>query len=251
MADELLRKRLLELARRAYDKGIYTYTDFLSMAEIAEFRAVERQIAHVPRALQGGAEGCERQMVCFGSEELCGYSELPPICCLEARPLNQKFADKLTHRDFLGSLMGLGIKRQAVGDIVVRENMAYIFCLANMADYICQNLVQVRRTGISCHVADSLPTGPLFTLKEVSVQVSSERLDAVIAHVWHLSRGDAAGLFAQEKVFVNGAQCISSSHKPAEGDVVSVRGLGRFAYGGVAGVSRKGKLNVRIQLYEG
>ena len=92
MADELLRKRLLELARRAYDKGIYTYTDFLSMAEIAEFRAVERQ------------------MVCFGSKELCGYSELPPICCLEARPLNQKFADKLTHRDFLGSLMGLGIK---------------------------------------------------------------------------------------------------------------------------------------------
>lgn len=250
MNQEQLRNRFAELAERTYEKQIYTFTDFLSMDEISVFLGMRRQLAHVPYALFGGMENCERQVLRFGSADLCGYEEDFPICCLKAQPLNAKFAEKLTHRDFLGALIGLGIDRSALGDILVKEDCAYLFCLENMAEYLTEHYTQVRHTSISCTPAESIPEDALPKLREVTVQVSSERLDAVIAHVWHLSRGTCTELFSRERVFVNSALCLNSSKKPADGDIISLRGTGRFRYNGVLGNTKKGKLNVSVSLYE-
>lgn len=250
MNKELLQKRLAELAERAYEKQIYTFTDFLSMDEISAFHSMKRQLSFVPYRLFGGMEGCERQVLCFGSAELCGYEAEMPIRCLKAAPINPKFAEKLSHRDFLGALIGLGIDRSALGDIILKDNTAYFFCLENMAEYLTEHFSQVRRTNISCETADRVPADALPALREITVQVSSERMDAIIAHVWHLSRGASAELFSKERVYINSALCLSSSHKPSPGDIISLRGTGRFVYGGVVGTSKKGKLNVNISLYE-
>ena len=250
MNKDLLTKRFTELAERAYEKQIYTFTDFLSMDEISVFHNMKRSLSFVPYRLFGGMENCERQVLCFGSAELCGYDAEMPIRCLKVAPLSPKFAEKLTHRDFLGALIGLGIDRSALGDIIIKDNTAYLFCLENMAEYLTEHYTQVRRTSVSCTPADCIPEDVLPTLREVTVQVSSERIDAVIAHVWHLSRGASAELFSKERVYVNSALCLSSSHKPGEGDIISVRGTGRFRYDGVAGTTKKGKLNVVISLYE-
>ena len=250
MNKDLLQKRLMELAQRAYEKQIYTFTDFLAMDEISVFHSMKRQLSFVPHRLFGGMDGCERQILCFGSAELCGYEAEMPICCMKAAPLNPKFAEKLSHRDFLGALIGLGIDRSALGDIIIKDNIAYLFCLENMAEYLAENYTQVRRTSISCTIAGHIPQDALPTLRERTVQVSSERIDAIIAHVWHLSRGASTELFSKERVYVNSALCLNSSHKPAEGDIISVRGTGRFRYNGVMGTSKKGKLNVTVSLYE-
>ena len=250
MNQEQLRKRFAELAERAYEKQIYTHTDVLSMDEVSLFLSMRRQFSHVPHTLFGGMENCERQVLRFGSAELCGYDQAMPIRCLKAAPLNPKFAEKLAHRDFLGSLIGLGIDRSALGDIIVKDNCAYIFCLENMTEYLCENYTQVRRTSISCTLTEEIPADVLPKLREITIQVSSERLDAVIAHVWHLSRGACTELFSKERVYVNSALCLSSSHTPKEGDIVSLRGTGRFRYNGVLGNTKKGKLNVSVSLYE-
>lgn len=113
--ETLLQKRFQELAEKAYARGIYTFTNFLGLAEQDIFSRTESAISYVPHSIFGGADGCERVMVRFGDEDLCGYEQPFPIVCVKAEPLNHKFADALTHRDFLGALMNLGIDRAQLG----------------------------------------------------------------------------------------------------------------------------------------
>ena len=147
-----------------------------------------------------------------------------------------------------GALMGLGIERELIGDIVLREAGAYIFCVERMVDFICQSLVQIGRTDVRCERAEP-PQGALRETREVRLQVSSPRLDAIAAHLFHLSRGDAQQLFRQGRVMVDDAPCERPDYQLRDGQVISVRGYGRAQYLGVDGQSKKGKDVVRIALY--
>lgn len=159
----------------------------------------------------------------------------------------KKFAEQLTHRDILGSLMALGIDRNRTGDIAVRENEIYIFCTEQIAPYIAENFVSARRTDLSCDIlplpdtmeengspAPLLPPGLLFTLRTVQCNVASERLDAVAAQVFRLSRGgELPELLRSGKVFINGRTVFDAGRVLKSGDIVSVRGCGRFVYRGI------------------
>lgn len=247
--ETLLKKRFTELAEKAYNRGTYTFTAFLGLAEQDVFSRAERNFSHVPHARFGGAEGCERVMVRFGDEALCGYDQPFPILCVKAEPLSHKFADKLTHRDFLGALMNLGIDRAQLGDIVLREDTAYIFATEKIAPFICDNLFRAKHTELRCSIAEMLPEGDLFTLESRECLVSSERTDGIIAHVYNLSRSDVLELFRTGKVFVNGRRCENNSAALKPGDIVSVRGMGRFIYKGIQRTTKSRKLNVVIQKY--
>ena len=109
-----LKKRLLELADKSYNRGIYTYTPFLSLSEQQVFYEVQKEVAHAGYAMEGGAPICERKMIRFGSVDNLGYEEDFPIVCVEIMPVTPKFADKFTHRDFLGAVMNLGIERSTI-----------------------------------------------------------------------------------------------------------------------------------------
>lgn len=246
---EQVQKRFLELAERAYQNGTYTFTPFLGLQEQSVFHGMARALAHVPWEASGGMEGCERKLVRFGSEALCGYVQPFPIACVAIRPGNAKFAEQLTHRDFLGALMGLGVERDTLGDIVVREKEAYVFCLARIAPFLVENLSEVRRTRVRCSIAEALPEGALFRVEEKTVQVASVRADALCAHVWNLSRGDSLALFQAGRVFLNGRLCENGAAALREGDVLSVRGHGRFIFRGVRGMTKKGRCNALVEVY--
>lgn len=248
--DELLKKRILELAEKAFSQGVYTHTGFLSVAEIALFHSLHKQLGSIPYTLWGGMDGCERQMLRFGDAALCGYEAAMPLCCIEIAPRAQKFADALTHRDFLGALMNLGVERATLGDIVCRNNMAYVFCTERIAPYIVENLTQVKHTSVCCSVADEPPESLFRTLQAQIIQIPSERIDAIVARAYALSREESLALFRAKRVFINSALCENNSAALKPEDVVSVRGFGRFVYGGVMGTSKKGKLNVQIAKYE-
>ena len=245
--DDLIKKRFLELARRA--DGYYLFSDFLGLAEQALFSEVRRQTDEKAVCAFGGVEGAERVMLRFGNPEVIGYDAPFPIVCLKAEPKNRKFADALTHRDFLGGLMSLGIEREVLGDIVIRDNVGYLFVKEEIAPFIAQSLTKVRHTDLKVSVADTLPEGELYRTEPCHIQLTSERLDAVIAKVFRLSREEAQGLFAKKLVFVGGAQCENTSHTPKPGDVISVRGYGRMIYREVLSQSKKGKLNLTVDLY--
>ena len=246
---ELLKKRFIDLARRAYGSGSYRFTPFLGLAEQSALDEVKRELKDYPYTLYGGTDGAERVMARFGNIDEFGYEEDFPILCIMARPLSEKFADRLTHRDFLGALLNLGIEREVLGDIVVRDNSAYIFAKADITDYIVSTLCRVKHTDVKLSVIDELPEGAMYRTERRRVQISSERLDAIVARLFCLSREDAQSLFSKGLVFVGGRECDSASKTVREGDVVSVRTKGRFVYLGVEGTSKKGKLNVSVDLY--
>ena len=118
-----------------------------------------------------------------------------------------------------------------------------------MAEHILSSLTEVKRTAVTVSRVEKIPEGELFRTETVTVQVQSERLDAIIAKVFSLSREDAQGYFAKSLVFVNGAAVENTSYAPKPLDKISVRTKGRFIYGGPTSLSKKGKLNVKIEKY--
>jgi RNA-binding protein YlmH len=246
---ELLKRRFKELYDKAERGGYYTFTDFLGLAEQSALAEVTAKLNRGSIRAFGGAEGAERVMVRFGNAEEIGYEVDFPIVCVSVEPLSQKFADKLTHRDFLGALLNLGIERSTLGDIVIRENVGYVFAEEKIAQFITGELSRVKRTDVKARKTDTLPEGELYRTEYKRIQVQSERLDATVAKVFSLSREDAQTLVKRSLVFVNGKETVSSSYAPKEGDKISVRGHGRFIYKGFDSTSRKGKLNAIVELY--
>lgn len=247
---ERIERRLRELSARAERTGHFTFSSFLGAAEQDVFhRTVGRELRAGTVSAFGGVAGCERVMLRFGDSEELGYEEPFPIVCLHASPVAQKFADALTHRNFLGALMHLGIEREMLGDIVLRENTAYIFVHERIADYIEGELSRVKHTELHITRTEQLPEGALYRTEERVVQAEGERLDGVIAKLYRISRSDALALFQKELVFTDGRRCESPSRTVAEGTVVSVRGYGRFIYRGVRSDTRKGKHNIVVEIY--
>ena len=198
----------------------------------------------------GGTEDCERVMVRYGDPEEIGYEEPFPIACLLIEPLNEKFAADLTHRDFLGALMSLQVTRDVIGDIIVRDKRAYVFCADTIAGFLAENLSQVRHTSVRASVASEVPGDAKPVRVPVSVNVSSERIDGIVAHLCGLARGRAKELFSAELVYVNGRACRNESRPLKEGDVVSVRGYGKFRYAGLERSTKKGRIVVRAEKYQ-
>lgn len=247
--EELLKKRFADLARKCYQNNQYTFTDFLSLADMACFYETEKELSYVPYTIWGGSELCERVMVRFGSEELLGYEEEFPIVCMEVKPLMQKFADKLSHRDFLGALMNLGIERSTLGDIFIVGNAGYVFCMDNMAPYIAENLTRIKHTTVMCTRTEKPPVLSETDMQEMMIQIASKRVDGVISKVYRLSRNESLELFRQKKVFINGRLCENNSQLLKEEDRVSVRGFGKFEFSKEMNVSKKGKLNIKVLCY--
>lgn len=245
--EELLKKRLLEKAQRAYNNNVYTYTEFLDMYEQSIYNSMKRELSFVPNTVFGGIEDCERAMVRFGSEEVFGYEGEYPISCIKISPLSEKFSDNLTHRDFLGALMSLGIERDRLGDIVFLENTAWLFCLENIASFICDNLFKVKHTSVSCQICSDGPNEIVRKTVCSVVQVSSLRLDAIIAKAFNMGRSLACQYISGQKVFLNGRLCESVSQSLKAGDSITLRGKGRFKILRETGLSRKGKINVEIE----
>lgn len=247
--DVLLKKRLADLAAQSYRNNIYTFTGFLGEAEAAVYYQMEKELSYAGTAVFGGRENALRNMIRFGSPDAFGYIEEFPIRCIRIEPLQQKFADDLSHRDFLGAVMNLGIERSETGDIVCKDNMAYLFANEKMVPYICENLDKVKHTNVRCIRTDVLPKEAGVHTESVMVQVSSERVDAVAAKVFRLSRSEILGCFASGKVFVNGQACENNSRYLKESDTVSVRGYGKFRYVGTKSLSKKGKRNAAAEKY--
>lgn len=242
------KNRYIDLSRMAYEKGIYTYTDFLSLAELSDMHGCSREF-YVNHKEFGGYEGAERCMVSFGSLEELGYEQDFPIACIKIEPLMKKFAEDLNHRDYLGSLMNLGIERSKMGDIVVTDKSAYVFVVDSLIDIICKDLTRVRHTSVRASVVDDVNELPTPKLKEISIQIHSERIDAIVAKVFNLSRSQSAELFLGQKIYVDGRLNENESHILKEESIVSVRGYGRFKYHGTNGTTRKGNLYAVVDMY--
>lgn len=247
--DQILKGRLLDLAKRSYNQNIYTYSNFLSVAELSLLEDLKDDLSYIHYECFGGNELSERQIVGFGSEEDFGYAGHFPIAVIKISPLLEKFSDPLNHRDFLGALMHLGIERSTLGDILVKEKTAYLFCLDSIADYICTELTKVKHTNVKCEITDLDIPALKPTLVDEEFPVSYLRLDGIIASLLKCSRSEALSFFEDKKVTLNGHVTGRNSTLLKDGDIFSVRGHGKFIFTGSGGTTRKGKIYIHIRRY--
>ena len=244
-----LKNRFHDLADKAYRQNTFTFTGFLGLSQQNMFWQEEPRLRYAGYCFFGGADNCDRQMLRFGNVEELGYEEAFGIACIHITPSQEKFSDDLSHRDFLGALMNLGIERSTLGDIRVGNREAYVFCQENIAHYICSQMDRVKHTPVRCKIVQEMKDIPVEEPLLVTVQVASERIDAVIARLYHKSRGDVLELFRCGKVFVDGRLCENNSRMLKPREIVNVRGFGKFDYQGVKNETRKGKLSVQAAVY--
>lgn len=244
-----MRNRFRELADKSFSQNMFTFTGFLGLFEQDVFWRFEREFSHAGYVLFGGAEGAERKLVRFGNAGEFGYEIAFPIVCLHVRPLAAKFADELSHRDFLGALMNLGVERSTIGDIRVGDKEAYLFCLESVAEFLCEELTQVKHTHVKCERVEEAAKVPEEEPELLTVQTASMRVDAVIAKVYHKSREACLELFRAQKVYVNGRLCDNNSRLLKAGETVNARGYGKFSIVGEPHNTKKGKLAVEVAVY--
>ena len=246
--EQQLEKRFLELGELAYQRGTAVYSDFLNLNELNIFQETRPKLSYLVTESFGGYELAERQIAVFRPEAPLFCTE-PPISCLKLAPLQEKFAEELTHRDYLGAVLNLGLDRSCLGDILVEEKQAYLFCLTRMASFICDNLTRVRHTTMSVVPveAENFHYEPKY--KEITGTVASVRLDRLLSLAFGASRSSLTGLIEGGRVFVNGKLVTSNGYQPREGDLVSVRGMGRFRFQGGGGQSKKGREYVTLLRY--
>ena len=269
--DRILSAILRDKFRLCEKRFSPTWTDFLTPAEAAEAEDVCRALCAgtgVEFSLEGGWEEAERRICLFkpkdpwneeesfpkgsaadGKSAGSGSTLDPdlPICVLRINV--PKGSPSLTHRDYLGSLLGLGIERAVTGDIFVREDGADAVVLSDMADYLAQNLVSVGRANVSCEVLDisQLITG-VQQLKEIRDTVASLRLDSICASAFRTARGKAQDAIKAGLVSVNGRHCLKPDTELKEGDRISCRGKGRAVLAEVGGRTRKDRIAVTLKI---
>lgn len=198
-------------------------------------------------SFEGGYEDAERTVyVCRPEYIEADLSEIIKVIKISGRDVGA-----LNHRDYLGSLMGLGITRENIGDILVSESGAFVFVRNDIADYIMNNLDKIGRHGVKTELCECAEADiPEPKTKEIKGTVSSLRLDAVLSLAAGISRARAAEMISQELVSLNWETANSASQKVSEGDLISARGFGRVRLAEVGGITRKGRTGITVLKYE-
>lgn len=246
--EQLLKNRLNELAKIAEQRNIAAFTDFLNLNEQNIFHKRNQEFGYVTVSLFGGYEAAERQMIAFIPDAL-SYEVHYPITVLKIKPSHEKYAESLTHRDFLGSMLGLGIERSKIGDILVDMNVAYVFCHKQLEHFFLEHLTKVKHTLVTIEETsiDDFIYTPHF--KEIKGSIASLRIDAILSLACSQSRSNISAWITQGKVFCNGRLVQSNSFLIKEMDRISIRGFGKFIFSHVISTTKKGRIMVLLKQY--
>lgn len=247
--DRMLLARILDKWEQADRRGAPACTEFLSPRERLAAEQMLR-MAGVPDSrwvASGGYAAAERQIIAFLPEWQEAEDVVFPIRCIRAG-FRSEYA--LTHRDILGSLMGEGIVREKVGDILVTEDACDVIAAESVADFLLNSWASAGRAKLTVREIDPHDLHiPVQKTEQVRDTVAALRLDAVASGGFRMSRGKAAELVASGRVQVNWLECTKPDRLLAEGDVVSARGVGKFKLTQVGGTTKKGRISILLERY--
>mgnify|MGYP000927939621 CR=1 FL=1 len=255
--DRLFAAKLLDKAERA-GSGYLVFTRFMDPHQRTIARLMFREPG-VRFVFDGGYAEAERAvaflppdyMVCdteAGTLEEIRSDPGYPISVVRAGYRKTAYTRELTHRDYLGALMNLGVKRETLGDILVHGDFAQIIALSKIAQYIVNNLKQVGRTSVEVRkieLSELVP--PVSETEEKTVTVASLRLDAVLAEGFGLSRSEASGYIEAGRVYLQFEECNNASRQVEEGNIISLRGMGRILLDKIGNKSRKNRIFITIK----
>jgi len=245
--ERLLLGRIWDKYDQCRRRNIPTHTEFLSPQEQAAAERLLRMLGEGESFVRwGGYEGAERCRLYF----LPDWQPEPDRESIRCLRCTFYEAGRLTHRDFLGSLMGLGLTREKIGDILVGETEAHVLVSDSVADFLLQSWDAAGRTALHVEEADGAAlAAPVQQVKTLRDTVSSLRLDSVLSVGFSTSRGKAAEAIAAGRVQVNWTVCQKADKLLAQGDVISVRGAGKCRLAEVGAVSKKGRVFITVERY--
>lgn len=241
--ERFLAAHISDLQRLSVKSGVPRFSAFLNEREaVVAARAVKGK----PEFF-GGYDGAARTVCGFFEDtyaEEMPHNELFPV---RAVTFSFRECDKPAHRDFLGALLALGIKRELLGDILVAEGYAVVFCHETAEDMI-YHVDKVGRVGVSAVRGVAKPL-PEIKTKKIDASVSSLRLDCIVSAAVNVSREKSAALIKSGQVNADFLPCLNVSEELSEGTIISVRGSGRYKLSGISGETRRGRLRIIIEKF--
>ncbi len=234
---------------------VITSTSFLDVRQQSLVLSEFSRIQDAKIILYGGFDTAERLVAVFVpyyfDEDLNEYFlRNPDDNPLTVIRLVKDSFSRAGHRDYLGALMGLGIKRETIGDIIVTETGADIILLKSMASFVISELKSAGRATLrASEISFNEIESSVSSAKEITINVSSMRLDNVISACYKLSRSDSADAILSGVVFVNSLQISKCDKKVNAGDKIVFRTKGKAVIKEIAGTSKKGRLFLKIDMY--
>ncbi len=229
-------------------------TDFLNLYEQEIALSIMRKIGFERFYLFGGKENAERKVLIMYpeklTEEMAMKNDTNFIKIIQIS-LPKELGGEFDHRTYLGAIIKLGIEREKIGDILVSRDMADIIVKEEVKDFLMQNLGTLTRFQ-SANITEkeiSEVSNVEIAKLEISSVVSSLRLDNIVSILAKTSRSKATEILEQERVFLNFKVETKSSKQVKVGDVITIRGKGRFEFKEIAGNTRKGRYIVKIDKY--
>lgn len=241
--------RIEDIIGQCLKKHIKVFSDFITPAQMEDIIKTAQSYRDIKYMSFGGNSQCERRIMGFCPDYMDICQEDFPIDIIKISA-NKKFSVEMSHRDYLGSVLGLGIDRSKVGDIIIFDGSALCYVKKEISDFINTNLIKVGRNNVLTEVFDIKEFElPEVKTEEKSYTVSSLRLDAVSGGAFNLARGKIQSLIEGEKVFLNFITELSPSKNVTEGDMISVRGYGRVKVLSINGRTKKDRISITVLKY--
>lgn len=250
--DAVALAQFLDKSVQAEKSNVPASTAFFNPRQQTLADTLARQTSVMPYVFFGGYDDAERRTAVFlpdwvQPEDAAQYA---PLAVFRAVWSAQSKAS-LSHRDFLGALMGCGVRRDTIGDILAKEQSCDLIVLQSVARYIEENLISVGRAAVSLsRITPAEIEVPPRKVRLIRDTLASLRLDAAVSTGFSMSRERAQELIRTGHCVLNNLPCEKPDRAIAEGDVVSARGFGKFRISSVGSVSKKGRIFIEVERYE-
>ncbi len=227
--NQFFARHMLDMADRAYQGSYPVFTDFLTTSEYMLLSSMQTQFRGIRTAYWGGHRDCDHVTAGFFPNDWPGTdSKMFPVVCIRVTPLNERYAQSLEHRDYLGAILNLGIERAKIGDIRICESTAYVFCKEEFASFVVENFITVKHTQITCQIMTASDELPEQQYSEKIDSVASVRLDNVVSAMAGISRSKAVELIRQGNVTAGHALRTAVSFMCTDEMIITIRGYGKF-----------------------
>ena len=253
--DKLLISKMLDKIELSKSKNKIENTDFLDMYQKHLLEKILKQEKADKYIISGGSEDTERNIIVFYPDKLkvvaeANYKKILPIVCIRII-LAKEMQGKYSHRDYLGGLMKLGIKREKIGDIFVFEDGADIIILDEISKFLLNNISSLTRFSKSKIEIVSIDDIREKKIKkeELKIIVPSMRLDAIVSELLRTSRGKAEEIINEQRVFVNFENVDKLTRQIKEKDLITIRGKGRFEIVEIEGTTRNDRIKLIANKY--
>ena len=253
--EKLLISKMIDKIDLTTNKNKIQNTDFLDIYQSHLLEKILKQEKVENYIINGGISDSERNIIVFFPEKLSeivntNTSKILPIKCIIIK-LPKEMYGKYTHRDYLGGLIKLGIKREKIGDILVFEDGADILILEEISKFVITNITQLTRFSKSKIEVVNLEDvrEKKINKKEINLIVSSMRLDCIVSEIAKTSRGKAEEIINDARVFVNYENIMKSTKQIKEKDIITIRRIGKFKLEKIDGKTRNERVKIIVSQY--